>query len=29
VALAEYKAPPNYPVGDCPLCRDGEPITSF
>jgi orotate phosphoribosyltransferase len=29
VALAEYKAPPNYPADDCPLCRGGAPITSF
>jgi orotate phosphoribosyltransferase len=29
VALVEYKAPPNYPAGDCPLCRTGRPITRF
>ena len=29
VALAEYKAPGNYAVGDCPLCRAGTPITRF
>jgi orotate phosphoribosyltransferase len=29
VALAEYPAPQNYPSTDCPLCRAGEPITSF
>jgi orotate phosphoribosyltransferase len=29
VALAEYKAPENYPAGECPMCRAGQPITSF
>lgn len=29
VALAEYKAPDNYPVAECPLCRAGVPITTF
>ena len=29
VALAEYKAPPNYPVDACPQCAAGIPITSF
>jgi orotate phosphoribosyltransferase len=29
VALAEYGAPENYPVDDCPLCAAGIPITSF
>lgn len=28
-ALAEYRAPENYPAGECPLCRQGDPITSF
>jgi orotate phosphoribosyltransferase len=28
-ALAEYQAPENYPVADCPMCKAGEPITSF
>lgn len=28
-ALAEYKAPENYPVAECPMCKAGEPITSF
>jgi orotate phosphoribosyltransferase len=28
-ALAEYAAPENYPAADCPMCRAGEPITSF
>jgi orotate phosphoribosyltransferase len=29
VALVEYKAPPNHPASDCPLCRASVPITSF
>jgi orotate phosphoribosyltransferase len=29
VALAEYKAPGNYKVGECPLCAAGTPITRF
>jgi orotate phosphoribosyltransferase len=29
VSLAEYKAPPNVAVSECPMCRDGVPITSF
>ena len=28
-ALAEYRAPDNYPATDCPLCRSGVPVTSF
>ena len=28
-ALAEYKAPPNYAEAECPLCRAGQPITTF
>lgn len=28
-ALAEYRAPENYPAADCPMCRAGEAITSF
>jgi len=28
-ALAEYPAPENYPVGNCPLCKAGTPITAF
>ena len=28
-ALAEYKAPENYAVGGCPLCRSGVPVTAF
>jgi len=29
VALAEFKTPQNYPAADCPLCKDGVPITRF
>ena len=29
ITLAEYKAPPNYKVGACPLCDTGTPITRF
>ena len=29
VALAEYKAPHNYPADSCPLCRAGTPVTAF
>ena len=29
VALAEYRAPDNYPADACPLCKAGTPITSF
>jgi hypothetical protein len=28
-ALAEYKAPENFTAADCPMCKAGEPITSF
>ena len=28
-ALAEYKAPENYPAASCPLCQSGVPITTF
>ena len=28
-ALADYRAPENYPAADCPLCKAGEPITTF
>jgi len=28
-ALVEYPAPENYPASDCPMCRAGEPVTSF
>lgn len=27
--LAEYRAPANYTAAECPMCRDGAPITSF
>lgn len=29
IALAEYPAPENYAVAECPLCRAGAPITTF
>jgi orotate phosphoribosyltransferase len=29
IALVEYKAPPNYPAGSCPMCAANVPITSF
>jgi orotate phosphoribosyltransferase len=28
-ALAEYPAPENYPADACPMCKAGEPITTF
>jgi orotate phosphoribosyltransferase len=28
-ALVEYKAPDNFPADACPMCKAGEPITSF
>ena len=28
-ALAEYRAPENYPAAACPMCKAGEPITTF
>ena len=28
-ALVDYKAPENFPAADCPMCKAGEPITSF
>jgi orotate phosphoribosyltransferase len=28
-ALAEYPVPENHPAADCPMCRAGEPITTF
>lgn len=28
-SLAEFDAPENFTVDDCPLCRSGVPITSF
>ena len=29
VSLVEYKAPPNYPAAQCPLCAADVPITAF
>ncbi len=29
IALAEYPAPENFPVADCPLCKAGTPIAQF
>lgn len=29
IALAEYRAPANYPADQCPLCRSNVPVTSF
>jgi orotate phosphoribosyltransferase len=29
IALAEYKAPKNFRVGECPLCVTGVPVTAF
>ena len=29
IALAEYKAPANYLVRDCPMCQAKQPITKF
>jgi orotate phosphoribosyltransferase len=29
IALAEFRAPENYPAAECPLCRAGRPITKF
>lgn len=28
-ALAEYKAPENFPVATCPMCAAGQPIATF
>jgi len=28
-ALAEYRAPENYPAASCPLCKAGKGVTSF
>jgi orotate phosphoribosyltransferase len=28
-ALVEYKAPENFAAAQCPMCKAGEPITSF
>lgn len=29
VALVDYPAPENHPAAECPLCRQGVPITAF
>ncbi|MGE0814569.1 MAG: phosphoribosyltransferase family protein [Vicinamibacterales bacterium] len=29
VALVQYPAPENYTAAECPLCREGVPITAF
>jgi orotate phosphoribosyltransferase len=29
VSLVEYKAPPNYAAGSCPMCSAGVPVTAF
>jgi hypoxanthine phosphoribosyltransferase len=29
IALAEYAAPENFAVHDCPMCKAGTPITIF
>jgi orotate phosphoribosyltransferase len=29
IAVAEYRAPDNYPAASCPLCREGIPVTAF
>jgi orotate phosphoribosyltransferase len=29
IALVEYKAPENYTVSNCPICRSGVPVTRF
>jgi orotate phosphoribosyltransferase len=29
VALAEYRAPDNYPTADCPMCKAGIAVTAF
>ena len=28
-ALAEFKAPDNYPAADCPMCKAGQQVTTF
>lgn len=28
-ALTDYKAPENYAAAECPMCKAGEPITTF
>lgn len=29
IALAEYRAPENYPADTCPMCHAGQPVTAF
>lgn len=29
VALAEYRAPDNFLVAECPMCKAGQPVTAF
>ena len=29
IALAEYRAPENFATASCPLCKAGQPITTF
>jgi orotate phosphoribosyltransferase len=29
IALAEFKAPENFPAADCPLCKANVPVTKF
>jgi orotate phosphoribosyltransferase len=29
IALAEYRAPENYPAAECPMCQSRLPITAF
>lgn len=29
ISLATYRASENYPANDCPMCRQGQPITAF
>lgn len=29
IAVAEYGAPENFAIADCPLCGEGRPITAF
>jgi orotate phosphoribosyltransferase len=29
IALVDYRAPENYPVANCPMCKSGQPVTTF
>jgi orotate phosphoribosyltransferase len=29
IALAEYKAPENFLAAECPMCKAGQPVTTF